>query len=832
MQTSESCALVCLLRTLRKIEPDRAREIATPRSDVAAAWIESISREARLPEAEAQAYVEAARFLVSGRHLRACARCQIQILTPNEAGSCPHCKSPQQRGVLAAPRTIEVHPTLERRLRRMILDSTARRRTQAQVAEARKLREAGSIGTRPEAEVVPQEKSCAESVLGSYRLLGLVGRGSSSWVYRAENTRNGRPVALKVFYVEEKTPAATVEERMARFRREAELAGSLEHPHLVPVGPLEQAASWYFMSMPFIDGPSLAHVLEARAAGSEAQDGSPLLIALADVARGLHYAHCRGVVHRDVSPRNVLFDRAGHAYLTDFGAAKSLDAASNLTAARTVVGTIAYAAPERLQSESKADARSDVYSLGVVLYEILTGRTPYREHQVAPLLTKILKEGPPAPRSIRSDVAADLEALALRAMDADPARRPASALAFAEALTTCVEGGGAGEAAADPGVGSAGFEGVASLGARARAFALGAVAVALIFLLGASLGRGSGPVADRGPVESAYRNWSASRGAAQSNAREVLDRALAALEQAPVRDESALRAWKAGVAWADGRTAAAVDLLTGVSPSADLRSDALRVHGLAAYFLAGRYGSGPRADRLLGMVRSDFAALAESGETYDRSLAEAVLLLLGNDLDGAFTRFHDLARDHPERREPALLEAWTALLGQASSVAEVAANALAQQSPRDPWALLLHGLCLHAKGEAAAALGIARRLRSDRPHMAEGAILQSQAAWSAGNLVEAAAAAQAAIELDPAAPGPHRILAGIAEAQGDLCAATAALARAVRLDPDHEAPTFRLASLLARHGNLTRARECADEYLRRFPQGEFAGAARDLSTGE
>ncbi len=838
MPTSEVCVLGALLRHLRQVDPERARAVATAATRGEEALIEATMREGRLPADEAHAYLEAARFLVAGRHARVCARCLVQMFVATDAGTCPQCRGPHQRGVLAAPRTIQFDPTVESRVRRLILDSTSRQRARSQVAEARRLRAAGEIGSRPETEVAPREKSYAESVLGPYRLHDLVGRGGSSWVYRAEDTRGGRIVALKVFYVEADTPPATVEERMARFRREAELAGSLEHPHLVPVGPLEQSGPWYFLSMPFIDGPSLAHVLESRAANPAEDAGAdqrtPLLAALSDVARGLHYAHCRGVVHRDVSPRNILFDAAGQACLSDFGAAKSLDVASHLTAARAVVGTLAYAAPERLQSETKADARSDVYSLGVILYEILTGRLPYREQQVAPLLSKILTEGPPPPRSLRPELPADLEALCLRAMQADAAKRPESALAFAEALTACLEGSLGAPATASPArpgadAAMAGF----FAPARLRAFALGAVGATVVALLIASRSPTDAHAADLRPLEAAYRAWTEARGPARSTARESLARALAEIERTPVRDEPALRVWKAELAWGEGRTPDAEALLAGITPPLALRAQALRTHGLAAYFLSNRYGTSPRSERLRRAAREDFAELARAaGPDYDGRLAEAMLLLVGGDLDGAFAGFHELAREAPDRHEAALMEAWTALLGQAAGIAESTATALAQRRPDDPWALLLQGLARLAQGQSGPAYEIALRLRNLSPTMAEGAILQATAALAANQPVEADAAARTARDLDPLAPGPHRLRFRAATARGDPCTATAALARAVELEPDLDDLLFRLVALLDRHGNRTQARARAEEYRKRFPAGNHAEEARRLIEGD
>lgn len=208
--------------------------------------------------------------------------------------------------------------------------------------------------------------------LGRYQIEALLGRGGMAAVYRALDPALQRAVALKVLYPQFLADPELVE----RFRREAITAAALDHPHIVPIYDVGEADGMVYLAMKLLPGPSLADVLQhegrlplARVAGLANE-----------IAAALDEAHHEGIVHRDIKPGNVLFDRHGRAILTDFGIAKSLESTA-LTETSVLIGTPDYIAPEQIDHElaigGKVDARADIYAFGALLYRALTGRRPF-----------------------------------------------------------------------------------------------------------------------------------------------------------------------------------------------------------------------------------------------------------------------------------------------------------------------------------------------------------------------------------------------------------------------------------------------------------------------
>jgi ABC-type phosphate/phosphonate transport system substrate-binding protein/tRNA A-37 threonylcarbamoyl transferase component Bud32 len=268
-----------------------------------------------------------------------------------------------------------------------------------------------------------------------YEILGRVGRGGMGIVYRARQLSLNRIVALKVIAAGELAgPAA-----LARFRREAEAVAKLDHPNIVPVYEIGEHEANPFLVMRFVEGSSLAcrrtdFTLPARPARDEAT-GRQMEIArlLAAVARAVHYAHQRGVLHRDLKPSNILLDQDGRPHLTDFGVAKFFDQENALTQTSEVLGTPCYMAPE--QAAGKAVTRAtDVYSLGVILYELLTGRRPFESETAVEVLRKVIESEPTAPTLLNRAVSDDLATICLKCLDKDAGRRYASGLELAEDL--------------------------------------------------------------------------------------------------------------------------------------------------------------------------------------------------------------------------------------------------------------------------------------------------------------------------------------------------------------------------------------------------------------
>jgi streptogramin lyase len=274
------------------------------------------------------------------------------------------------------------------------------------------------------------------SVLGDFRVEDEVGRGGMGVVYRAVQISLGRPVALKVI-------AGTLSDNIAfrdRFVRESRLTASLDHPNVIPVFAAGEAAGVLYIAMRFVEGTDLRSLIAAE----ERLDPLRAAGVMAQVASALEAAHERGLVHRDVKPANVLVAARGggeHVYLTDFGLTKRSASESGLTSAGEWVGTLDYVAPEQLRGDP-VDGRADVYALGCVLYETLTGQVPFpREDDVAKLWAHI-SDTPPLATELAPDVPRRLAGVARRAMEKDPDDRFASARDMGRAGLAAVPGGG------------------------------------------------------------------------------------------------------------------------------------------------------------------------------------------------------------------------------------------------------------------------------------------------------------------------------------------------------------------------------------------------------
>ncbi len=294
--------------------------------------------------------------------------------------------------------------------------------------------------------------------LGHYRILEKAGAGGMGVVYRAEDTRLRRQVALKVL------PAAVTAsaDRLGRFEAEARAVAALSHPNVVTIHAVEEVGGVHSLAMEWVEGRTLdRHAREAAQTGT----GLPLdlfrRIALPLVS-AVAAAHARGVIHRDIKPGNIMLAGDGTVKVLDFGLAKQLtapDAEAAPTSAPTapavtgpqpaagaVLGTVGYMSPEQAAGRP-AGAPSDGVSLGVVLYELLTGRRAFQEESDISTLAAILHKDPPPPRESRADLPADLDALVQACLEKDPARRPASAVELEARLKAALpglEGGGGG----------------------------------------------------------------------------------------------------------------------------------------------------------------------------------------------------------------------------------------------------------------------------------------------------------------------------------------------------------------------------------------------------
>jgi hypothetical protein len=272
--------------------------------------------------------------------------------------------------------------------------------------------------------------------VGGYRIDSFLGRGGMGSVFRAHQITLNRTVALKVIAPE----LAADEGFRLRFRRESEVAASLEHPHVVPIHEAGEADGLLYISMRFVEGTDLREAI--RASGALAPEQAAAIVS--QVGSALDAAHGRGLVHRDVKPANILLDRSDppRAYLTDFGVVKQIGGAttSGLTATGQMVGTVSYVAPEQLQGLEGVDGRADVYSLGCVLYETLTGITPFGQRSPVALMYAHLHEAPPLPSAQQPGLAPGFDACVNIALQKDPDRRYSSAGALAEAALAAAAG--------------------------------------------------------------------------------------------------------------------------------------------------------------------------------------------------------------------------------------------------------------------------------------------------------------------------------------------------------------------------------------------------------
>ena len=271
----------------------------------------------------------------------------------------------------------------------------------------------------------PETAPLPTLLAGRYRIVSPLGSGGMADVYLAEDERLGRPVAVKVL----KARLAADDEFLERFRIEARAAASLNHPGIVAVYDRGSADGATYIAMEYVCGESLKQRL--RRDGALPPDEA-VTIALA-VLSALAAAHARAIVHRDVTSYNVMLEEGGRVVVTDFGIARMGDSA--LTRTGAMMGTSSYLSPEQAQGR-QADERSDLYSLGVVLYEMLTGRVPFRGETDVAVAMQHVSTAPPNPRTLSPGVSEALAGVVMRALSKDPADRYQSADEFAAALRT------------------------------------------------------------------------------------------------------------------------------------------------------------------------------------------------------------------------------------------------------------------------------------------------------------------------------------------------------------------------------------------------------------
>ncbi|MFZ5830529.1 MAG: serine/threonine-protein kinase [Planctomycetota bacterium] len=272
---------------------------------------------------------------------------------------------------------------------------------------------------------------CFPRCFGSYELLGEIGRGGMGVVYRARQEGLDRVVAVKMIL----GSYLASPESVRRFRQEARAAAQLRHPNIVRIHEVGELHGQHFFAMDFVEGESLA---ERLARGPLPPEDAVRLVAA--VARAVDQLHQQHVVHRDLKPSNILLDAAGCPYVTDFGLAKIVEPGSDVTATGVIAGTPSYMAPEQASGRSMVGPAADVYSLGAILYECLTGKAPFLGVTPLDTILQVLDRDPAPPRKINRRIPRPLQWICLRCLAKSPELRYQSAAALADDLERFARG--------------------------------------------------------------------------------------------------------------------------------------------------------------------------------------------------------------------------------------------------------------------------------------------------------------------------------------------------------------------------------------------------------
>ena len=287
------------------------------------------------------------------------------------------------------------------------------------------------VGKPPEAGAMTADVPL-QARFGDYELLDLIARGGMGVVYQARQVSLNRPVAVKMILAGQLASDADVK----RFRAEAGAAANLRHPGVVSIYEVGIHDGQHFYSMEYVEGRTLSQV---------SRDGSLTAARAAEYVREMaeivQYAHQQGVLHRDLKPSNVLIDRDDRVRITDFGLAKRVAGESDLTITGQVIGTPSYMPPEQAAAQhALVGAASDVYALGAILYELLTGRVPFRSDNVAETLRQVQQDDPVRPRLLSPRLSKDLETICLKCLEKEPRRRYATAQQLADELGRVLRG--------------------------------------------------------------------------------------------------------------------------------------------------------------------------------------------------------------------------------------------------------------------------------------------------------------------------------------------------------------------------------------------------------
>jgi eukaryotic-like serine/threonine-protein kinase len=267
--------------------------------------------------------------------------------------------------------------------------------------------------------------------LGDYVIETLLGQGGMARVYRAVDPNLNRVVAIKVI----DPGVAEDPEYTRRFKREAQAVAKLSHPNIVSIYQFGLSGKVYFMAMAFIDGVDLDWLIADYARENRVMGYNDLLRIVGQVASALDYAHSQGVIHRDIKPGNIMVDNRGRSFLTDFGLVRDLA----IPTLGEIFGSPKYISPEQAINSANAVPQSDLYSLGVVLYEIVTGRVPFNAGHPNDIALMHVQNDPPPPRRFNPDLPPAIEAVILKLLEKAPSNRYASGAEMFSALRQAVK---------------------------------------------------------------------------------------------------------------------------------------------------------------------------------------------------------------------------------------------------------------------------------------------------------------------------------------------------------------------------------------------------------
>src|SRR6516225_6067677 len=331
--------------------------------------------------------------------IRACRKCGVKIFSDAPEGLCTGCVLESALGTFTE--------------------------TVAVVADSGHFEKVASDDAVPPSDSkMPARAAKLLGELGDYELLEEVGRGGQGVVFRARQRSLNRTVALKVISLGQWASKA----HLKRFRLEAEAAASLDHPCIVPIYEIGERNGQCYFSMKFVEGGQLDEVVKH----------TPISIRqavelIAKVARTVHYAHEHGILHRDIKPGNILLDGKNEPHLTDFGLARLVESESEITRTVEVLGTPSYMAPEQAAgNNTRLTCATDVYGLGAVLYQLLTGHPPFAGGTTYETIKLLLETEPRPPRQLNSKIDRELSTICLKCLEKDPKRRYSSALGLAE----------------------------------------------------------------------------------------------------------------------------------------------------------------------------------------------------------------------------------------------------------------------------------------------------------------------------------------------------------------------------------------------------------------